>query len=247
MCLGFWDYHFSDARNLLKQMFSFCKIILWVGPKHSGKTTAAARLAEKAKKDGFRVAGILEPSIYKNEKLAGFDIVDLNSRKRTILARRKKDNELFSFTSKGLRLGRAALSKKAAGEADLIIVDEYGLLELAGKGWRKCVDKLAFSTTAFLILVVRKELAGRIKKLYKNFIIQQFNTANKNSVNKILLMLKENKKIYNEIKKYSRKNQISCESCFRIASELNVPLKMVGRICDDKKIKICFCQLGCFK
>lgn len=228
-------------------MFGICKIILWIGPKHSGKTTAAAKLIEKAKATGFQVAGIIAPAIYDNGKLIGFDIIDLQNRKHAILARRKKENELFSFTSKGLRFGRAALSKKSAGQADLIIVDEFGPLELAGKGWRNCVDNLLSSTTVFLLLVVRKELTKRVRKLYENLSIQQFNAADTNSVNKVLMMLKENKKIYNEIKKYSRKNQISCESCFRISFKLNVPLKMVGRICDKKKIKICSCQLGCFK
>ena len=181
-------------------MSSVCKTILWVGPKHSGKSTAAAKLAEKAKKAGFKVAGILAPAIYENAKLVGFDIFDLQSCKGTILAIRKKDNEPFSFTSKGLRFGQAALSKKAAGQADLIIVDEFGPLELAGKGWRKCVDNLLSSTTALLLLVVRKELTRRVRKLYEYLSIQQFNAKDTNSVNKVLMTLKENKKIYNEIK-----------------------------------------------
>ena len=87
-------------------MRSGCKIILWIGPKHSGKTSAAEKLAEKARAEGFKVAGILAPSIYENGKLVGFDIIDLRNQKRTLLARRKKADGSFSFTTEGLKFGK---------------------------------------------------------------------------------------------------------------------------------------------
>ena len=149
-------------------MTTCCKIILWVGPKHSGKTTAAEKLVEKARAEGFNVAGILAPSIYHNGKIAGFEIIDLQNQKRMLLTRRKKDNEPFSFTTEGLKFGRAALGKNKTKQADLIIVDEFGPLELTGKGWRKCVDSLIKSVNALILLVVREESAEEVSRLYSH-------------------------------------------------------------------------------
>jgi signal recognition particle GTPase len=38
------------------------RFLLWFGAKHSGKTTAAAKLAQRACAEGFTVAGLLAPS-----------------------------------------------------------------------------------------------------------------------------------------------------------------------------------------
>ena len=57
----------------------------------------------------------------------------------------------------------------------------------------------------------------------------------------------EKEKIYNEIKKRSKAGQISCKQCFEAAKTCAVPLKRVGVVCNEKKIKIRLCQLGCFE
>ncbi|GAH57311.1 unnamed protein product, partial [marine sediment metagenome] len=75
------------------------------------------------------------------------------------LASRKPDGdetERFTFTAAGLKLGSIALSPAATKSAELIIVDEFGPLELHGKGWRRSVDSLLTSADALLLLVVRQ-------------------------------------------------------------------------------------------
>jgi hypothetical protein len=57
----------------------------------------------------------------------------------------------------------------------------------------------------------------------------------------------ENEWIYKELRQFVKKNQISCKQCFEAAGKCNVSLKKVGRICNEKNIKIRNCQLGCFK
>jgi len=57
----------------------------------------------------------------------------------------------------------------------------------------------------------------------------------------------DNEKIYDEIKKRSKDGQISCKQCFEVAQCCEVSLKEVGRMCNEKEIKIRFCQLGCFE
>ncbi len=145
------------------------RLFLWTGPKHRGKTTGAARLVRLARQSGLRVAGLLAPAVYHAGQLSGFDALDLLSGTRTRLAVRRDepgDAGPFHFLEKGLRLGRRALGRTATAGADLVIVDEFGPLELASRGWREAVDALVYGGTTPLLLVVRLELAGAVRDMY---------------------------------------------------------------------------------
>ena len=110
------------------------KLILWRGRKHSGKTTAAGKLARRVRLEGFSVAGLLAPAIYKDKQLVGFGAVDLGQAERIALASQRvpaNKKEKLVFTEAGLKLGKAALSLPAVRAAELVIVDEFGPLELA--------------------------------------------------------------------------------------------------------------------
>jgi len=48
------------------------------------------------------------------------------------------------------------------------------------------------------------------------------------------------------LKNASRGNRLSCEQAHDLARELNVSLKEIGAQCNELKIKITACQLGCF-
>lgn len=43
------------------------------------------------------------------------------------------------------------------------------------------------------------------------------------------------------------KKFLACQVALQLADELGVPPKTIGQICNDAKIKISGCQLGCFK
>lgn len=145
------------------------ELILWMGEKHSGKTTAVAELVEIANSEGFNIAGVLAPSIYHNGILVGFDVLDVQYKMRAPLARRKinggKTGE-FIFIANGLKLGNDALNAGINESVELIIVDEFGPLELNGGGWRKSVDSLMARSDVLKLLVVRQELTDAIHQLY---------------------------------------------------------------------------------
>jgi nucleoside-triphosphatase THEP1 len=144
-------------------------LFLWAGPKHSGKTTAAARLARAAQQAGFCVAGLLAPSVYRDGRLVGFEALDLRNEARSPLAVRRDqsgDVGLFHFVEEGRRLGSQALDRAATEGADLVIVDEFGPQELAFQGWRGAVDSLVHAGRMPLVLVVRLELAGAVRDVY---------------------------------------------------------------------------------
>lgn len=45
------------------------KLVLWTSPRYSDKTITVSELAETVRKAGFRVTGLLAPSLYDNYKL----------------------------------------------------------------------------------------------------------------------------------------------------------------------------------
>jgi nucleoside-triphosphatase THEP1 len=167
-------------------------LILWTGPKHSGKTTAALHLVEAARADGWTVAGCLAPSRYETDRLVGFDIVHLGNGRRTTLARRRtvRGREAgFQFTTDGWALGGEALRAAATQDADLIIVDEYGPLELASQGWRAATDRLMTTMEAALLLVVRKELVEKVRQLYGGIPTHEIVATEPGSIDRILALL----------------------------------------------------------
>ncbi len=145
--------------------------VLWTGPKHHGKTTAATELVRRARSEGHAVAGLLAPSLWEGGRLAGFDGIDVATGERRPLARCAAVGEervgAFTFSEGGLAFGRAALAPEATGKADLVVVDEFGPLELRGAGWRPEVDRLAASAAGLVLLVVRSSLAEAVAGLYR--------------------------------------------------------------------------------
>lgn len=168
------------------------RLILWIGEKHSGKTTRIVGLVKIARTLGFDVAGVLAPSVYHNGRLIGFDVLDLRNGNRASLARRRKDAvkmSPFVFTDEGMKLGTTALSPEVIEYADLVVVDEFGPMELCDQGWRSCVDSLLASITATVLLVIRCELVGQVQHIYADFNGWNINATEPNSINTIIDIL----------------------------------------------------------
>jgi len=168
------------------------KLILWTGRKHSGKTTAALKLARRAYAQDFTIAGLLAPSVYLNGELIGFDLLDLQNNKRTHLAVRKAGKNKaarFTLTAAGLKLANSALNSARAKSADLVIIDEFGPLEMLGKGWRKNVDLLLTSTNTLILLVVRNELTNQVQELYSSVPSQKLPATDLKSIDKVIAMI----------------------------------------------------------
>jgi len=166
---------------------------LWTGPRHCGKTTSVTKLVQIARAEGFNVAGLLAPPLYRNSKLLGFDVLDLQNQMRAHLARRKISQSKagpFTFITDGLKLGNAALSAEATKYADLVIVDEFGPLELNNEGWRKNVDSLLISSNAVVLLVVRRELADTVRQVYADVHCQELVANEGDSIDEVITMLK---------------------------------------------------------
>jgi hypothetical protein len=52
--------------------------------------------------------------------------------------------------------------------------------------------------------------------------------------------------IIEAIRSGTQDNRLSCEKAHELSAILNVPLAEIGKLCNELKIRISSCQLGCF-
>jgi nucleoside-triphosphatase len=140
-------------------------LILVTGPPHSGKSSMLANLLQQMRALGWRMAGILAEGHWQNGRRSGFTLIDLQSGRRTPLARRitVDDPRTFPyvFFPMGIAAGRRALSPTRCLEADLMVVDEVGSLEIRGGGWADRLPPLLQQTdTIHLWIVQSKRVAA---------------------------------------------------------------------------------------
>jgi nucleoside-triphosphatase THEP1 len=121
-------------------------------------------------------------------------VLDLQSDIRAPLAVRRDepgDVGSFHFLEEGQRLGRQALEAAATEGADLIIVDEFGPLELACGGWRPAVDALVHTGRAPVVIVVRRELAGAVRDVYADVPSRLLDATVPESAHEVIEWLRE--------------------------------------------------------
>lgn len=170
-------------------------LFLWTGKKHSGKTTCLNALVNLAKSNGFKVSGILAPSRYEKNELLGFDIVDLSTGEKTTLSNAdhtKQGLERFVFTKEAKLLGQNALDPSIIEDTDLIIIDEFGPLELMSDGWSKEVQDVISASEALVIIVVRQELIEKVSR-FLNVPMENALASSDESIKQVIEILKRNR------------------------------------------------------
>jgi nucleoside-triphosphatase THEP1 len=99
----------------------------------------------------------------------------------------------FCFLGEGGRLGSHALDTAATEGADLVIVDEFGPLELASRGWRAAVDSLVHAGRTPLVLVVRQELVGAVRDVYADVPSKLLNATAPESIHEVIRTLRDDR------------------------------------------------------
>jgi len=140
-------------------------VMLLTGQPGVGKTTVCQRLVEIASRQGYRLAGVLTPALFdQSGAKAGFEVVDVGSGERRVLAR--ADSDLggprigrYSFDLPSLIWACDLLQRALASGCDLLIVDEIGPLELErGQGFLTILRHLQRKIPCHTLLVVRSDL-----------------------------------------------------------------------------------------
>lgn len=130
------------------------RVLLITGDPGTGKTTMIARIIYRVKSEGFTVGGIITKEVRKDGERTGFEILDLSSLKKGILA---------SITQKhGPKVGRYKVNLKdlaeigakaiehALSNSDLVICDEIGPMELFSPELRRVFKQLLTTSKPIL-------------------------------------------------------------------------------------------------
>jgi nucleoside-triphosphatase THEP1 len=138
--------------------------ILVTGESGCGKTNFCRRMADSARRSGLKVGGVLAPAVHRNGDRVGVDAVDLATQESVPIARaiapvpwdRRPRNA--TLLREGLDLARAALERAVRQPFDLIVIDEFGPLELAGGGIREEAVE-AWNSGRDVVLVAPSKIA----------------------------------------------------------------------------------------
>ena len=60
-------------------------------------------------------------------------------------------------------------------------------------------------------------------------------------------IIMDRKEIEEIIKKKAKDGKLPCAVCFKMAEDLGISNKEMGKILNEMKVKISQCQLGCFE
>ena len=123
------------------------RAILLTGRPGVGKTTMVNRIYEHYSKNGFRIEGMTTREVRDRGARTGFMITDLSSGQEGWLA--KKDGGpgprigSYVVVSHELeKIGVSALERSMNGDADLVIVDEIGPMEMTSASFRNNISKV---------------------------------------------------------------------------------------------------------
>lgn len=170
------------------------KKILVTGPPGCGKSTLASRVIERARDKGLRVGGIITPEIREGGVRKGFLIVDLFTGEKELMASvgegAPRVGKYVVHVNAIAGLGFRALMR-AAEEADIIVVDEIGKMELLVDEFTQAVRRTIDCEKPFLGTIglnLRHPLAFELKK--RNDIMHVF-LSRENWREKYELVLRE--------------------------------------------------------
>lgn len=142
-------------------------IIILTGNIGEGKSQLLSKLIDYYKNNNIITGGILSPALRNNNDCAGYDLIDINTNEKTILARTKANNDninvgRFFFLKSGIEFGKQALSVEKMKHCQLIFIDEIGPWELENQGWAAEINKLLIETNIPMIWVVRSSILEKV-------------------------------------------------------------------------------------
>lgn len=148
------------------------KIVLVVGRKNSGKTTYLQQVLRRARQCGLKVGGILSPGKWEKNTQKEYSIVDVRTGRQIRLA------WLANGQSSSIRAGAYAFSRRAfqvanqvlreSRNAEVVVVDEYGLLEKNGSGFRPALKYLLENYSGILFIALRPSLLHQFRSELKS-------------------------------------------------------------------------------
>ncbi len=153
------------------------RIVLLTGDPDAGKTKLCRRVVEETRLKGVRVSGLLTEARRLSSGRIVQTVLNLRTGERRRLAdyvgvdegepigRGVAGRFSWTFVSESVRWGRHELDRCLTGEADLLVIDQLGPLELlAGSGWVNGVRVLAEGRYGLALVVVNPLVLDRLNE-----------------------------------------------------------------------------------
>ncbi|MDH4157963.1 MAG: nucleoside-triphosphatase [candidate division Zixibacteria bacterium] len=138
--------------------------IIVTGGIETGKTTVCRQLVQMARADRVVCGGILTPLSNDGGKL----VQDIASGAQVVLATRSGTGDgitvgRYFMHRQGIEFGQSAIY--AARNADVLIIDELGALELKGDGFASAIDIINEGGIKNVVMVIRSKYISRFRRL----------------------------------------------------------------------------------
>jgi len=161
--------------------------VVLTGERQVGKTTVCRRVAELARGLGYNPAGVLTPVLLDKD---GFPVARhalmVSDGEQRLLARADGDlggprTGRYSFDASVLSWMIERIRAAISQSCDLLILDEIGPLELKqGRGLDPILSALSAGRLPPLLLVVRPEFVGQLRKRLPNIPFRIFTVTEEN-------------------------------------------------------------------
>ena len=145
-----------DITALLDVRAMKAKNVLVTGRPGVGKTTAVLKAVEELRRSGYAVGGFVTREVRVEGRREGFIMVDLAKGEQAYLARvgegRPRVGRYVVFIHELERLGVPAILN-AIEQADIVVVDEIGPMELLSQKFKRAVLKALESSKPVLATI----------------------------------------------------------------------------------------------
>jgi nucleoside-triphosphatase THEP1 len=131
-----------------------------------GKTSFLLKYIRRMIMDQRSVGGIASPALFEAEHRVGYDLLDVHSGTRRLLAQVDESGNgnprtgRYRFEPEAIEAGNTSILSAVRDGFDVITIDEVGPLELQGEGWAPALEFALQECRPEqeLIVVVRRSL-----------------------------------------------------------------------------------------
>ena len=172
-------------------------IFILTGPVHSGKTTLLKKVVRELKEKKYRIDGFLSETVWKKEEIVGYDLFDLKKERSIPFIRKTGEKEwqkIGSYFFIPQSLDEAEKIIVRGKEADILVVDEVGPLELSGKGFWPALKQVIFHPLNSYLLVVRINILKDFLAMLGKSKVKIFDIKNKDIFAQLIEEIKIEKK-----------------------------------------------------
>ncbi len=154
-------------------------------------------IVRELKEQKYKIDGFLSEAAWKKEEAIGYDLFDLKEERSIPFIRRTGEEEwqkigAYFFIPQSLAEAEKIILR--GKEADILVVDEVGPLELSGKGFWPALKQVVFQPLTSFLFVVRITIPEDFLARLGMSEVKIFDIKNKDSFAQLIEEIKIEKK-----------------------------------------------------